>query len=175
MSGARLAVRVGGAFAFAFALAAALLVACGGESADLGEPASALAAEPLLREDCRERGGYCGMLTPGGQLTAAAWLDHDRMYLADLEGRIRLLNVGTGEIWTVRTGLSMPQGLTVLHGRLYVTDMGSVCQGMWEEKEKLEAAGMEVLPQCRLVFPIPPPDALGEHLMNWTVYWRPIL
>jgi len=190
VSGARLpvATRVGGAFAFI--LAAVLLVACGGGgNGDAGEPpasatargtdgggvgnpseppsASALASEPLLREGCRERGGYCGMLTPGGQLTAAAWLDHDRMYLADLEGRIRLLNVGTGEIWTVRTGLSMPQGLTVLHGRLYVTDMGSVCQGMWEEKEKLEAAGMEVLPQCRLVFPIPPPDALGEHLERY--------
>ena len=168
MSGARLAVRVGGAFAFAFALAAALLVACGGESADLGEPASALAAEPLLREDCRERGGYCGMLTPGGQLTAAAWLGHDRMYLADLEGRIRLLNVETGELWTVRTGLSMPQGLTVLRGRLYVTDMGSVCQGMWEEKERLEAAGFEVRSPCSLVLTTRISDVLLEHLGKHT-------
>ena len=27
---------------------------------------------------------------------------------------------------------------------------------------------MEVLPQCRLVFPMPPPDALGEHLEKYT-------
>ena len=155
MSGARLRfARVGGALAVALVLAAALLVACGGGGGN-GNPsvpasASALAAEPLLREGCRERGGYCGMLTPGGQLTAAAWLDHDRMYLADLAGRIRLLNVETGEMWTVQTGLSMPQGLTVLHGRLYVTDMGSVCRGMWEEQERLEAAGIGVHPPCKL-------------------------
>lgn len=190
MSGARLpvAVRVGGAFAFA--LAAALLVACGGGNGDAGEPpssatargtdggglgnpseppsASALAAEPLLREGCRERGGYCGMLTPGGQLTAAAWLDHDRMYLADLEGRIRLLNVETGELWTVRTGLSMPQGLAVFEGRLYVTDMGSVCEGLREEKERLEATGFEVLSPCNLALTVRISDVLLEHLGKHT-------
>ncbi len=156
--------------ALALMLAAALLVACGGGSgdADLPQPASALASEPLLPDGCRERGGYCGMLTPGGQLTAAAWLDEQRMYLADLEGRIRLLNVETGELWTVRTGLSMPQGLTVLHGRLYVSDMGNVCQGMWEEKEKLEAAGMRVVSPCNLVPPRLPPDVLWEHLGRYT-------
>ena len=49
------------------------------------------------------------------------------MYLADYAGNIRLLNVVTGEIKTVLEGLSIPQGLTVLAGRLYVSEMGNVC------------------------------------------------
>lgn len=175
MSGARLRfARVGGALAVVLVLASALLVACGGGGGN-GNPsvpasasASALAAEPLLREGCRERGGYCGMLTPGGQLTAAAWLDHDRMYLADLEGRIRLLNVETGEMWTVQMGLSMPQGLTVLHGRLYVTDMGSVCRGMWDEQESLEAAGFDVVSPCSLNFMGRITDVALRHLEKHT-------
>ena len=166
MSDASGTLRAGGALAFI--LAAVLLVGCGGGDGDLGEPASALAADPLLTEGCRERGGYCGMLTPGGQLTAAAWLDEHRMYLADLEGRIRLLDVRTGELWTVRTGLSMPQGLTVLHDRLYVSDLGNVCQGMLKEKERLEAAGMVVNAPCNLVVEKQIPDALWEHLRKYT-------
>ena len=173
MSGARLRfARVGGALAVALVLAAALLVACGGGNGNpnpsVPASASALAAEPLLREGCRERGGYCGMLTPGGRLTAATWLDHDRMYLADLAGRIRLLNVETGEMWTVRTGLSMPQGLTVLHGRLYVTDMGSVCRGMREEPERLEAAGFDVFSSCNLNFKGRITDVTLKHLGKYT-------
>ena len=139
MSGETVSTRVGGALALM--LAGALLVACGGGSGSLPPPASALADAPLLPDGCRERGGYCGMLTPGGQLTAAAWLDDQRMYLADLEGRIRLLNVETGELWTVRTGLSMPQGLTVLHGRLYVSDMGNVCEGWWKNRRRWRPRG----------------------------------
>lgn len=50
------------------------------------------------------------------------------MYLADWEGRIRLLNTETGAVQTVVEGLSIPQGLTALDGRLYVSDMGNVCQ-----------------------------------------------
>ena len=72
-------------------------------------------------------GGCCEAFNLGGQLTAAAWLDADRMYLADYGGRIRLLNVATGEVKTVWEGLRIPQGLTVLEGRLYGTDMGNVC------------------------------------------------
>ncbi len=68
------------------------------------------------------------MFRVGRELTATAWLDDDRMYLADFGGRLRLLNVETGKVTTVRTGLSMPQGLTVLDGRLYVSDMGNVCR-----------------------------------------------
>lgn len=154
-------------------LAAALLVACGGGSGSLPPPASALADAPLLPDGCRERGGYCGMLTPGGQLTAAAWLDDQRLYLADLEGRIRLLNVETGELWTVRTGLSMPQGLTVLHGRLYVSDMGNVCEGMVEEREKLEAAGLTVRSTCNLsMASSEPSDVLWDHLTKYTARIR---
>ncbi len=79
--------------------------------------------------------GFCQLLEPGGQLTAAAWLDDRRMYLADWEGRIRLLDVTTGAVETVLEGLSIPQGLTVLAGRLYVSDMGNVC-GLFETAEE---------------------------------------
>ncbi len=61
-------------------------------------------------------------------LTAAAWLDESRMYLAQYDGRIQLLDVDTGEVAEVLDGLSIPQGLTVLDGRLYVTDLGNLCR-----------------------------------------------
>ena len=67
-------------------------------------------------------------LRPGGQLTAATWRDADQMYLADWAGNIRLLNVVTGEVKTLLEGLSIPRGLTVLAGRLYVSEMGNVCE-----------------------------------------------
>ena len=79
------------------------------------------------QEGCPEH-GYCDLLEIGGQLTAAAWLDDERMYLVDYEGRVLLLNVKTGEIRTALTGLSIPQGLTVLNDHLYVSDMGNVCK-----------------------------------------------
>lgn len=76
-------------------------------------------------------GGYRGLITvKGTRLTAAAWRDRDRMYVTDHHtGAIRLVNVETGDIDVVHEGLGLtiPQGLTVLHGRLYVTDMGNVC------------------------------------------------
>ena len=72
--------------------------------------------------------GYCEVLAVGGQLLAAAWLDDERMYLSDMAGNIRLLNVETGEVRTVLEGLTRPQGLTVLDDRLYVSDLGNVCQ-----------------------------------------------
>ena len=69
------------------------------------------------------------------------------MYLADLAGNLRLLNVETGEITTALAGLSIPQGLTVLAGRLYVSEMGNVCELLppgrcyrperWPEREEL--------------------------------------
>ncbi len=80
--------------------------------------------EPEL---CPEH-GYCDRLELGGRLLAAAWLDDDRMYLADWEGRIRLLNVKTGDVTIALEGLSIPRGLTVMDGRLYVSEMGNVCQ-----------------------------------------------
>ena len=67
-----------------------------------------------------------------GSLTASAWLDEERMYLTDMEGRIWLLNVETGEAATALEGLAYPQGVTVLDGRLYVSDMGNVCQLLYE-------------------------------------------
>ena len=83
-------------------------------------------------------------LRPGGQLTAAAWLDADRMYLADWKGDIRLLNVVTGEVKTALEGLSIPQGLTVLAGRLYVSEMGNVCELQPTAKEKAQCKGDEL-------------------------------
>lgn len=132
--------RAGGAFALAL-----LLVACGGgERADEDTSPPSARMSGLSLDDCLERGGYCGRLEPGGQLSAAAWLDDDRLYLADLEGRIRLLDVETGALRTVLMGLGNPQGLTVLNDRLYVTDMGDVCERMREEEEQLVAEGLRV-------------------------------
>ena len=132
--------RAGGVFALAL-----LLVACGGgQRADEDATPPATPTSGLSLDGCLERGGYCGRLEPGGQLSAAAWLGDDRLYLADLEGRIRLLDVETGETRTVVTGLSNPQGLTILNDRLYVTDMGDVCERMREEEERLNAEGLRV-------------------------------
>ena len=126
------------ALLIAAALAAVFVAACGGQpdtenhtlpvSANALTPALTPTSSPLFgyRVDC-QADGYCGLLNPGGQITAAAWLDANRMYLADLEGRIRLLNTETGTVHTVMDGLSIPQGLTALDGRLYVSDMGNVC------------------------------------------------
>ncbi len=72
--------------------------------------------------------GYCGVFKVGGGLLAAAWLDDRRMYLGDREGRIRLLDVETGGVDLVVEGLSWPRGLTVLDGRLYVSEMGNTCE-----------------------------------------------
>ena len=77
--------------------------------------------------DCGQD-GYCGLLEIGGRLTTATWLDDERIYLADWDGNLWLVNVRTGERRIVTEGLNVPQGLTVLDGRLYVTDMGNVCE-----------------------------------------------
>ena len=80
-----------------------------------------------ILEPCVED-GYCGVFAVSGRLTASAWLDEERMYLTDIEGRIWLLNVETGEAATVLEGLAYPQGVTVLDGRLYVSDLGNCHQ-----------------------------------------------
>ena len=119
-------------------LAAAFAVACGAaDTENPTPPTSTNALTPALtptlsasfgyRAECQVD-GYCGLLNPGGRITAAAWLDANRMYLADWEGRIRLLNTETGAVQTVLEGLSLPRGLTALDGRLYVSDMGNVCE-----------------------------------------------
>ncbi len=89
--------------------------------------------------------GYCGQLNPGGLPTAATWLDDERMYLADYAGFIRLLNVESGETITVLEGLSIPQGLTVLDGRLYVTDMGNVCHLIGDDPWRCSGEGFGAL------------------------------
>lgn len=83
-----------------------------------------------------DRRECCIQLRPEGATRAAAWLDADRMYLADHNGQLRLLNVATGEIKTVLEGLSFPKGLTVLEGRLYIADMGNVCALLTKEERR---------------------------------------
>ena len=60
------------------------------------------------------------------------------MYIADYEGSIRLLNIRTGEARKALDGLSIPRGLTILDGRLYMSEMGNVCERMYEYLEWLE-------------------------------------
>lgn len=93
--------------------------------------------------------GYCGLIDVGGRLTAATWLSDNHMYIADWDGRIRLLNTGTGEVRTVMQGLSIPQGLTVLDGRLFVSDTGGVCDLMYEYLEEFEDHAGGAIASCR--------------------------
>ena len=88
----------------------------------------ATSAAPVAATDPCHESGYCGVFKVGGGLLAAAWLDDTRMYLADREGRIRLLDVETGGVDVVAEGLSWPRGLTVLEGRLYVSELGNTCE-----------------------------------------------
>ena len=60
------------------------------------------------------------------------------MYIADYEGSIRLLNIRTGEVRKALDGLSIPRGLTILDGRLYMSEMGDVCERMYEYLQWLE-------------------------------------
>ena len=108
---------------------AVIAIACGSDSGtSAAEPDSARNPPRTdVLAPCIED-GYCGVLTVGGLLLAAAWLDDERMYLSDMAGNIRLLNVETSEVKTVLEGLTRPQGLTVLDDRLYVSDLGNVCQ-----------------------------------------------
>ena len=60
------------------------------------------------------------------------------MYIADYEGSIRLLNIRTGEVRKALDRLSVPRGLTILDGRLYMTEMGNVCERLYEFLEWVE-------------------------------------
>ena len=82
--------------------------------------------EMLIRGPC-DIDGYCGLRKLGGRITAATWLDDDRLYVAEWNGTIRLLDVVTGELRTVLDGLAIPQGLEVLSNKLYISHMGDVC------------------------------------------------
>ena len=89
------------------------------------------------------------LLKPGGELTVAAWLDDDHMYIAERrESRIRLLNIRTGETRKVLDGLSIPRGMAVLDGRLYISEMGDVCNRMYEYLEYLENGSERYLERC---------------------------
>ena len=90
------------------------------------------------------------LLEPGGRLTAGAWFDDDHMYIADYEGSIRLLNIRTGEARKTLDGLSIPRGLTILDGRLYMSEMGDVCNRMYEYLELLEDGSEKYLKWCVL-------------------------
>ena len=123
------------------ALTAAILLtlACAGPATSTPIPDNTIplstatpTARPSLAAACRGY-SYCKLLEPGDWLTAAAWLDAEWMYLADYQGKIRLLNVATGEVKTALTGLSKPQGLTVLDGRLYVSSLGNVCEVLQQQ------------------------------------------
>ena len=110
----------------AAALLAAFALACAAEPT--ATPPPALPAKPTPVAPLQPIDSPLPtLLRPGGPLTAATWLDADRMYLADADGNIRLLNVATEEIKTILEGLSVPQGLTILDGRLYLSDLGNVC------------------------------------------------
>ena len=128
-----------GLAAMAAIAVALLLTACGIAPVPTATPLPTPTASPLHTAPpapatlphpwpCREFGGYCGVFAVGGNLLAAAWLDDRRMYLADQEGRIRLLDVATGAIDTMIDGLSWPRGLTALDGRLYVSELGNTCE-----------------------------------------------
>ena len=99
----------------ALVLFIALLAGCGGA-----------AAPP---EAC-DASGYCGEFTVGGPLHAATWLDGDRMYLADGEGNIRLLNVVNGQVRTVRSDPALYKGITLLDGWLYLSDVEPMCAAL---------------------------------------------
>ena len=91
------------------------------------------------------------LIRPGGRITAAAWFDDDHMYIADYDGAVRLLNIRTGDARKVLDGLSIPRGLTILDGRLYVSEMGSVCERMYEYLEDLiKGDGERYLKGCVL-------------------------
>lgn len=105
---------------FLFVVAVALIAAAGSAAAEAQQQSERSPQQVTCGAD-----GYCALFKLDAGLTAAAWLDDARMYLAGYDGSIHLLDVDSGEVRTVlRDGLSIPQGLTVLDGRLYATDMG---------------------------------------------------
>lgn len=108
--------------------------------------------------------GYCGLLNPGGRITTAAWLDTNRMYLADWEGRIRLLDTETGAVQTVVEGLSIPQGLTTLDGRLYVSDMGDVCAVIQEIEPDNESCRPQGAIATRII-----EDGNGAQILSYRI------
>ena len=122
----------------ALILLAATLIAAASAGAEAQQP------ERSRQQVTCGADGYCALFKLDAGLTAAAWLDDARMYLAGYDGSIHLLNVDSGEIRTVLRGLSIPQGLIVLDGRLYATDMGNVCDVLPKPGELLESCMRDV-------------------------------
>ena len=125
---------------FLFVVAVTLIAAAGSAAAEAQQQSERSPQQVTCGAD-----GYCALFKLDAGLTAAAWLGDARMYLAGYGGSIHLLNVESGEIRTVlRDGLSIPQGLTVLDGRLYATDMGNVCDVLPKPGELLESCMRDV-------------------------------
>ena len=109
------------------------------------------------------------LLTPHGTLTAATWFDDDHMYIADFEGNIRLLNIRTGETRKVLGGLSIPRGLTILDGRLYISEMGDVCNRMYEYLEYFEGEYEWHLTSCIFPSVIGDYEGYSEVVVNYAL------
>ena len=109
------------------------------------------------------------LLKPGGRLTAAAWFDDDHMYIADYEGSVRLLNIRTGETRNALGGLSIPRGLTVLDGRLYMSEMGNVCERMYEYLEYFSYEDEGYLTNCVLPSVRGHFDGYSEVVVNYVL------
>ena len=93
------------------------------------------------------------------------------MYIADYEGSIRLLNIRTGETRKALGGLSIPRGLTILDGRLYVSEMGDVCNRMYEYIEYFYEGdeGERYLREC-ILFPVTGDSGdYSEYVVNYVL------
>lgn len=114
----------------AMVMLAAGLVGCRALTpAPLPPPAPAKPATSPAAGDCTSS-GYCGQFNVGGPLQASAWLDSDRMYLADGAGKVQLLNVTTGQATTALDSDGFYKGITLLNGRLYLSDAGPVAAAL---------------------------------------------
>ena len=109
---------------FTLAGSVALLAGCGGSAA---------------RSETCDAGGYCSEFTVGGSLHAATWLDANRMYLADGEGNIQLLNIRTGQARTVLSKPALYKGITLLDGWLYLSDLEPMCAALRAVRESNQA------------------------------------
>ena len=79
------------------------------------------------------------------------------MYIASMEGNIWLLNVYTGEARKVLDGLAVPQGLTIMDGRLYISHLGDNCHLLYwytraAKRESLEACRFKESPESGLSY-----------------------
>ena len=91
------------------------------------------------------------------------------MYIADYEGSVRLLNIRTGETRNALGGLSIPRGLTVLDGRLYMSEMGNVCERMYEYLEYFSYEDEGYLTNCVLPSVRGHFDGYSEVVVNYVL------